>query len=292
MHFLSGVTIGCFFTSYLVALILELTRPLLRVPGRMAIVVIFTLTGLATQLIYLSISVRTNSTAGTGLLASWHEWSLLAAWCLALCYLVLVLQRPEATVGYFILPPVLVLVVVGWLLRSADPFSPRDAANFWLQAHGISMMLGTVAITLGLIIGVMYLVHEWRLKRKRLGKPGLRLPPLDSLQRAGRICLAVGTLGIAAGLCAGVIANLNRSGQVGWTERGVLLSGLLFAWLVGTSALELLYAPARQGKKVAYLSFAHFGFLILALLSVLASSHGTKTESPQRSLMNSPESAP
>lgn len=280
MQMLSGVTIGCFFTSYLIALLLELTRPFIRVPGRMAVVIFFTLTGLATHVLYLLLAVRAGADSGLGLLSSWHEWALLVAWGLALCYLLLVCQRPEATIGYFLLPLVIALVVSAWGLRSRAPFPRQQAVGFWLQAHGYAMLMGTVAIFLGLALGLMFLVQSWRLKHKRLGKAGLRLPPLEWLQRGVRICLAIGTLSIAGGLCAGVIANLNRAGVVGWTEPGVLLSGVLFFWLVATSCIEIFYKPARQGQKVAYLSFAQFGFLALALIGVLSSSHGNRETNP------------
>ncbi len=37
----------------------------------------------------------------------------------------------------------------------------------------------------------------------------------------------------------------------------------------------IFYKPARQGQKVAYLSFAQFLFLVVALIGVVASSHGS-----------------
>ncbi len=222
---LSGVTIGCFFTSYLVALALELTRPLWRIPGRMAAVLFFVIAGLVTHLAYLLVAVRVGAEPGVGLLASWHEWASLVAWALAACYLMMSIQRPEATVGYFLLPLVLTLVVASYLLRDLSPFPRQQAVGVWLQVHGFAMLCGTIAIFLGLVMGIMFLIQSWRLKHKRLGKQGLRLPPLEWLQRAGRISLVVGTLAIALGLCAGVVANLNRAGSVGLDRKRCIAFG-------------------------------------------------------------------
>ncbi len=114
---------------------------------------------------------------------------------------------PRSDGRLFFVTLVIALVIAGWGLRSLAPFPRQQAIGFWLQAHGYAMLMGTVAIFFGLALGVMFLVQSWRLKHKRLGKAGLRLPPLEWLQRGMRVCLAIGTLSIAAGLCAGVIST-------------------------------------------------------------------------------------
>jgi hypothetical protein len=274
MHLLQGITIGCFLTSYLIVFAFELTRPMWRIPGRAVMGMVFLIAGIVTQLLYLFVAMRTETVSGSSLLSSWHEWALLGGLGLAVCYLWVCSRRPDATVGYFLLPLVLALIVIGWTLRKQAPFSRREAVSIWLQAHGIAMLIGTVAILFGLAVGVMYLVHAWRLKHKRLGKQGLRLPSLEWLQRAGRICLTVGTISIGLGVLGGALAHLNRSGTVAWTESGILLSLLLFAWLVAASIFEFFFKLGGQGSKVAYLSLAHFGFLLVTLIGIVSSSHG------------------
>ena len=89
-----------------------------------------------------------------------------------------------------------------------------------------------------------------------------------------RHCLVVSTLAVGLGLLAGVIMNLNQSGGIAWTEGGVILSLVLLVYLMSATAVEFFYRPARQGRKIAYLTLASFGFLVLAMYGILASEHG------------------
>lgn len=274
MQFLLGITVQCFVFSYLVAFVLELTRPLVRVPGRLPLTILFTVAGLFAHIVYIVLHAeRQIRLAAGGLLAGWYEWSLMLAWGLAACYLVLLVRRSDTIVGYFLLPPVLALIALARTQADREPFSSRDAVNIWLGIHGAAMLVGTLAVILGLTAALMYLVHSGRLKRKRLNRGSLRLPPLDWLQGLNRKCLVTGTIALGIGLLAGVIANLNR-GQIAWTGGGVLLSGVLLIWLLAATAFEFFYRPARQGRKIAYLAVASFGFLVLAWLGVLLSPHG------------------
>jgi hypothetical protein len=86
--------------------------------------------------------------------------------------------------------------------------------------------------------------------------------------------LVVSTCAVACGLIAGVIMNLNRWGVVGWADRGVMLSLLLFVWLAVATVVEFSYAPTSHGRKAVYMTLASLGFLILAMFGLLTTSHG------------------
>ncbi|WP_164102140.1 cytochrome C assembly protein [Candidatus Laterigemmans baculatus] len=276
-QFLSGISVTCFVGSYLVALALELTRPLFRVPVRGVVTVGFIVAGLLSHLVYLVMLADPSATAAEiGLLAGWYSWSLLLAWAVAACYLVLFLRRPDTTIGYFLLPPVLGLIVLAMLVQDWEPFTRQRAAGFWRSMHGFSMLLGAAAVLLGFVAGVMFLVQSVRLKQKRPGSRGLRLPTLEWLQKLNRGCLVFSTGAVGLGTLAGVIMSLNESGSVAWTSRGIVLSFVLLIWLLAAVGIEFFYKPARQGRKVAYLTLASFGFLVLAMGGVLESNHGTK----------------
>lgn len=275
LSLLSGISVTCFVGSYLVALGLELTRPFFRLPARVTITAGVTIAGLATHLVFLIARAFPQGLPGDiGLWAGWYDWSLLLAWGLAACYLVLFLRRPETTVGYFLLPPVLGLVALAMAVRDWTPFSRAEAFGFWRSVHALAMLIGAVVVLLGFVAGIMYLVQSTRLKHKRAGSRSLRLPTLEWLQQLNRRCLLVSTAVLALGLISGAVMNLNRWGHVGWTERGVILSGILLLWLIAATLFEFFYKPARQGRKIAYLTLASFGFLVLAMVGVLSSPHG------------------
>ena len=57
-------------------------------------------------------------------------------------------------------------------------------------------------------------------------------------------------------------------------EEGVVVSSaVLLFWLIAVLVFEYLYKPARQGRKVAYLTVASFVFLALVLGAVILGRH-------------------
>jgi uncharacterized membrane protein len=282
-HFLQGITATCFVGSYVVAMLLDLTRSAVTIPGRAVMTIGFTAAGLFAHAVYLIMrAAGQNAAAETGLMAGWYDWALLVAWGLAACFLVLYLRRPDTSVGLFLLPPVLLLVALASLTRSWAPFSRVEAVGLWRSVHALAMMVGTAAVLMGFIAGLMYLTQAYRLKTKQAGGRRLRLPTLERLQAMNRHSLVVSTTAVAIGLLAGVIMNLNRWGNVAWTEGGVILSLVLLVWLLTASTVEFCYRPARQGRKIVYLTLASFGFLVLAMYGIVSSEHGRQSAGPAK----------
>ncbi|HBJ36628.1 MAG TPA: cytochrome C assembly protein [Planctomycetaceae bacterium] len=273
--FFFGISLTCFVGSYVVAMLLDLTRSAVQIPGRGLLTIVFTLAGLFSQAAYLVARAVGQNTAGDfGTLAGWYDWSLLVAWGMAACFLILYLRRPDTSVGLFLLPTVLVVVGLAWLTRDWAPFSRVEAVGLWRTVHGLAMMVGAAAVLLGFIAGLMYLTQAHRLKLKKAGRRRLKLPALEWLQGMNRHCLVVSTVAVAIGVMAGVVMNLNQWGNVPWTEGGVVLPLILFAWLLAATSVEFFYRPAREGRKIVYLTLASFGFLVLAMYGVLSSEHG------------------
>jgi len=270
---LSKITITCFFSSYLVVLVLELLRLRGRFPGRGLLVIGMMSIGLFTHICYLAFRAAERGGVEVGRLASWSDWGLLLALGLAICFFVFYLRHPETVISFFFLPAVIITILLSLAARDLEPFSRGEATQVWRTVHAVAMMVGSIAVLIGFLAGIMYLVQSWRLKHKRAGSV-LKLPTLESSSRLNRQCLIISTTAVAIGLLAGLVMNLNRWGYVGWTDRGVLLSWLLLIWLLGATALEFFYAPASHGRKAVYLTLASLGFLILAMIGVLTTPHG------------------
>jgi hypothetical protein len=158
------------------------------------------------------------------------------------------------------------------------PFTEGEAASAWLWIHGIALLLGTAGVALGCAMGVMHLILSYRLKHKLPPNPRFRLPSLEWLQRFNREALFISAALLAVGLVAGVILNFgHRTGAarvVPWSHPVVVSSGVLFLWLFVVVVFEAFYKPAREGRKVAYLTVASFIFLGMVLYFVLFFQHG------------------
>ncbi len=272
---LHQISITCFFTSYLVALLLELTRLFGQFRFRMPAVLTMMGLGLFTHVSYLFLrAIDLPVEDGRGLLSSWAEWSLLLALGLAICFFIAYIRRSDTIISFFFLPLILLTIGLGIWVGGWERFSRTETANAWRSIHGVAMMVGTGAVLVGFLAGVMYLVQSWRLKHKRAGSRVFRLPTLETLDRANRRTLLISTAAVAIGVVAGAIMNLNQNEQFNWTDSGILLSLVLFLWLLAATAIEYLYTPASRGRKAFYMTLASLGFLVLALVGIILSSHG------------------
>jgi len=273
---LSHIHVICFFTSYAIALALEISRLFFRMPIRLIVMIGFAALGLLLHSAYLWHRAQT----GTLPLSSWHDWYLIAAWTIALAYVALAFSRPQTNVGLFLLPVTMALIGVAHAFREEAAF-PRDRAlQMWGIAHGLMLLLGTVAVSLGFAAGLMYLVQSWRLKHHLAPRSGLKLPSLEWLQAINKQSLIYSSGFIALGLIAGIVLNAvearGRGPAVPWTDSIVVSSALLLVWLLFATIFEWFYKPAQQGRKVAYLTVASFLFLavVMAMLLVGGSQHG------------------
>jgi ABC-type transport system involved in cytochrome c biogenesis permease subunit len=276
---LERISITCFLASYAVALALELSRLLFRSGVRGALMLGFGVAGLVAHTLFLAHRAYTASALP---LSSEFDFYLVAAWALAIVYLYLIYYHPHNLIGLFVLPLVIGFVVVANWFASQAPFPRNDATWYWGLAHGVCQLLGTVVVTLGFVTGVMYLVQARRLKQKVPADRGLRLPSLEWLQRVNGRTIVVAVLLLAGGFLAGIVLNQIQRRESGtgvpWTDPIVFSSSILVGWMIVAWLFNLLYRPAQQGRKVAYLTVASFAFLLVVLATFLADTeHGART---------------
>jgi ABC-type uncharacterized transport system permease subunit len=275
MGWIEKISITCFLASYAVALALEVSRLFFRSGVRGALMLGFGMAGLLAHTLFLGHRAMQSATP----LASEFDFYLVAAWVLAVMYLYLTVYHPHNPIGLFVLPLVLLFVIGARLFADPQPFAKSTASLWWGTAHGVFLLLGTVAVTVGFVTGLMYLLQAHRLKRKLPPSAGLRLPSLEWLQRMNSNTIAVAVLMLSGGFLAGIILNLNTRKTSGdalpWTDPVVLSSSILVGWMIAAWLFNHLYKPAQQGRKVAYLTVASFIFLLITLVSMLAPTrHG------------------
>ena len=209
------------------------------------------------------------ATATATPLSSEFDWFLVAAWVLAATYLYLTFYHPRTAVGLFVLPLVLALIGVAQFFASHEPFAESRASQVWGAIHGSFILLGTVAVMVGFVAGVMYLLQAYRLKHKQPPAQHFRLPNLEWLEHVNSRAIVISALMLAAGFLSGTVLNLVNHrlavDELPWTDPVIWTSCLLLAWLATAAVFGVVYRPARQGRKVAYLTVASFLFLVLAL---------------------------
>jgi ABC-type transport system involved in cytochrome c biogenesis permease subunit len=277
---LSGISVFCFAASYAVALALEATRLWFRSGVRGALMLGFAGAGLLAHTMFLFYRAVTADGAP---LSSSFDWYLLGAWFLVAIYLYLVYDHPQAAIGIFVLPIVLAMVGMAQL-SDREPFPQDPAVQIWGTVHGVFLLFGYVAVVVGFVAGVMYLLQSRRLKRKQLPTRRLRLPSLEWLDRVNGRAMVLSALLVTAGFASGMVLNAVSHRQqldyVPWSDPIVWRLGGMMAWLVIAALFSQIYRPANHGRKVAYLTVASFVFLAFTVLlrPIVASKHSSEME--------------
>lgn len=275
---LSGISITCFAASYAVAWVLELSRLLFRSSVSRAVMIGFAAAGMLAETLYLGYRAQT---AVASPLSSNFDWCLVAAWMLVGAYLYLSYYHPNTALGMFLLPLVLVLVAAAGLLADRDPIAPEPASQVWGIVHGVFLLLGTVTVMVGFVAGTMYLVQAYRLKHKIPPLRSLRFPSLEWLEKVNSRAILLSALLVGVGFLAGIILKVvgdRQFAELPWTDPVVWSSGMMLSWLVAAAVFAAVYRPARQGRKVAYLTIVSFVFLCISLgvLLLVDTQHGQK----------------
>jgi ABC-type transport system involved in cytochrome c biogenesis permease subunit len=282
--FLSGISLLCFVASYAVALACEASRLVFRSGVRGAVMVGFAAAGLLAHTLFLGWRA---ATAAAVPLSSPFDWYLLAAWLLAAGYLYLTATNPRTPVGLFMLPVVLALVGAAQA-SSRVPFPQSPATQVWGAIHGSFNLAASVAVALGAIAGLMWLIQAGRLARKQPPLAGFRMPSLERLAAVTARTPAIAAWTAAAGFVSGIVLNaVNRQRglmeTVPWTDPVVLRMGALVVWLVVADALAAAARRRPDGPRTgARLAVASLGVLAVSILwGVLGSSrHGLPPAAP------------
>lgn len=262
---LQGVTHACFGLSYLVALLLEIAR--LAWPraggGWRVAALAFGGAGLIAHTYYILAHLPTPAAPYGSL--------LLLGWVLALFYLYGAVHHGRQAWALFVLPVVTGLVGLSYLLLRAGTSGPPvdvpawlSGERFWAGIHGTLILLAAVGVSVGFLASVMYLVQARRLRNKV--NPG-RVVPLFSLERLetmNRRALNLAFPLLTAGLLVGLLILRHTHGLGdNWRSLKVVSTGGL--WLVFLVLLYLRYGSHVPPRRLAVLSIAAFGLLLVAL---------------------------
>ncbi len=263
MQLLSGISVTCFAGSYAVALALESTRLAFRSRVRRVVRLAWGAAGLVAHTAYLFYrAVETSKLP----LSTEYDWYLMAAWVLAALCVAANTLKPQLASGLFLLPLVLGLIAVAVFVADVHPFPQSQAARYWGMVHGAFWLLGSVSVSIGFVAGLMHLLHSYRLRHKRLPLRGLVLPSLEWLERTSVRALVLSMLLLSVGFASGLVLNaVSRRldlDDLPWSDPVIWSSGLLWAWMATATVFIAVYRPARQGRKIAYLTVA--SFLVLA----------------------------
>lgn len=261
------VEVFCFLASYAVAMGLELFRFLGRSRLSRLITQGFASAGLVAHTLYLL--NRAQQTGLPPLLSSTHDWLLVLSWLAVISYLTLTLFDRDLAVGVFLLPIVLLCVVATYFV-SQSPSSHLDALRGWKMLHAGLLVLGMLGVIVGLVLSLMYLFQQRRLRRREVLSEGFGVPNLERLARLNRWAILISvpmlTFGFATGIGLGFVGRSDRS-AFSFSDPLVVASGITWIGMV-VLFTRLLTGRRPRGKQVALLTIWACGFLLITVLGL------------------------
>lgn len=169
------------------------------------------------------------------------------------------------------LAPVLVIVLMGAsaLTASRIPMPLDLPSKTWVSVHAVLYFLGYAAFAVTFLASCMYLVLEYRLKRRHLTVFTGDLGSLSLMDKIHYVSLRVGVLCLTAGMATGIgILKEVRSTWLTsiWTDPKMAVA--LFTWALYMTLLFVRSTNRLRGRKAAYLSMAGFAIVFVTFLGI------------------------
>ena len=186
------------------------------------------------------------------------------AWTVLLVYLLFHLKFRLMVLGSFVAPVAACLLILSSTLPTAEVTVKPIFRSLWLPVHIGTAFVGNGFFAVTFVAGIMYLIQESQIKKKRLGSLYARLPSLETLDSINHFALICGFTFMTAGMITGSIyAQYALGSYWRWDPKEVCS---LMAWIFYAVLLHERLAVGWRGRRAALLSL--FGFLILVLAFV------------------------
>jgi cytochrome c-type biogenesis protein CcsB len=186
------------------------------------------------------------------------------AWTILLVYVLFHLKFRLMVLGSFVAPVAACLLILSSTLAAGEVTVKPVFRSLWLPVHIGTAFVGNGFFAVTFVAGIMYLIQESQIKRKRLGSLYSRLPSLETLDSINHFALICGFTFMTAGMITGSIyAQYALGSYWRWDPKEVCS---LMAWIFYAVLLHERLAVGWRGRRAALLSV--FGFLVLVLAFV------------------------
>jgi cytochrome c-type biogenesis protein CcsB len=204
--------------------------------------------------------------AGYTPITNLHE--SLSFFSLAVVSVFLAFQRRYRAVvlGSFVTPVALIIMLASASFSSKiSPLNPALKSG-WLGIHTSVAFAGYAAFAVAFSAGVMYLLQEHFLKKKKLGALYRRLPSLETLDDINYRCLTVGFPLLTIAIVSGAIWAESAWGSYwSWDPKE---TWSLITWFVYAALLHGRLTTGWRGRRAAMLAILGFCILLFTFLGV------------------------
>jgi hypothetical protein len=189
----------------------------------------------------------------------------VSAWGLALLYLYWTFLRRSIPFGLILLPMIVLLLVAGLLISEKAVVSTGQQQPLLKMLHTVMFFLATLSISVGFVAGLLYLIQDNVLKRKRVVPSSMKLPTLEWSLTICRDTTWSSFIFLALCMLSGM-SMLTGSARI-----PVLYDPLIFGTVSMFIFLALFFVASffklwkTDGRSVAVMTLVSFLFLVSML---------------------------
>lgn len=238
---------------------------------RLAARVVLVLSGVLQTLYILSRFLL----AGYTPITSQHEAVVFFAWAATWAYLSFRWRYTVKNFGTFVSFLIMLLLIAAALAsRDILPLKPV-LQSWWLPVHAGISLLAYAFFSLAFCGGLMYLLQERELKRKKFGYFFTRLPSLDALDQLNSHCLATGFVFLTLGIVTGSLWTRQAWGTYWqWHPKE---TWSMITWFVYLLQIHQRFTAGWRGKRAAVMAIAGFAIIVFTLWGVMYPLGGVQT---------------
>lgn len=204
------------------------------------------------------------------------------AWLIIGIFFFVRYREPTPVFGALFIPTALVLMLVGSLYshQITQPIVPV-LRSWWLPLHVILAMAGNGVFAVVAMGGLLYLVQEYLIKKKRIGRLHRLLPSLETLDTFNRHGLPVGFFLQTLGIITGALWAGSAWGEY-WTWDPKETWSLI-TWFAYAAMIHQRIVLGWRGKRTAVFAIIGFALVMFTFIGVntLMGGHHGFDQSPR-----------
>jgi cytochrome c-type biogenesis protein CcsB len=204
-------------------------------------------------------------TGGGAAPAGLHDTLSLFAWVMAAAFLALQLRTKTRVLGAFVAPVIGLLMVVASAGLGGAVGAAEAIKGTLVTIHVLLAVTGEALFALASCAGLMFLIQDRLLRKKKAGGLSRLFPSLRDLDRINHLCLFAGFPLLTLGVLAGSLwARIVWGSHWQWDPKQVWT---LLVWGFYAFLLHQRLAIGWRGRKAARWSLAGFVVLLILLIA-------------------------
>jgi cytochrome c-type biogenesis protein CcsB len=193
----------------------------------------------------------------------------LFAWLVVGLFIVMQYKDHSPIFGCIAVPMAAVLLIFGSTqsYQIKQPIVPV-LRSWWLPIHVTLAVAGNGVFALMAIAGLMYIIQEHLIKRKRIGRLHKLLPSLETLDTINRHGLPVGFFLLTLGIISGALWAGSAWGNYwSWDPKE---TWSLITWFAYAAMVHQRVVLGWRGRRAAIFALLGFGLVMFTFLGVSA----------------------